>query len=267
MSELDFQIASEAAAQRDGEPFIFEFHHEAAKQRLSDLTFTRRVSVMNTTRLGHELVARAGKSYACAERLVLPAESATLTMSLTEMLTRRRSAREFTGRDVAIGDLAAILRHANGVWGEAHRAEHPRRAIPSGGGLYPTELYVLPLALSALAPGAYHYDPREHLLARFLDDPAEPVLARACFGGTAITTASVAFVITVTFERQSVKYGERAYRFALLECGHLGQNLLLAGTALGLGTLPVGGFLDDELNSYLRVDGTEEAVLYVVLMG
>ncbi|MDQ4131332.1 MAG: nitroreductase family protein, partial [Actinomycetota bacterium] len=64
-----------------------------------------------------------------------------------------------------------------------------------------------------------------------------------------------------------VKYGERAYRFTLLECGHLAQNLLLVGGALGLGTLPVGGFLDDDLNTYLGLDGRRESVLYLVLMG
>ena len=267
MSELEFQIAAESAAERSEEPFIFELHHEAAKQRPSDLSFARRVGVLNSTRLGHELVMRAGKSYACAERIPLPAEGATVTMSLTEALSRRRTAREFTGRDITIRELVAILRHANGVSDETHGDDHPLRAIPSGGGLYPTELYVLPLGLSELPLGAYHYDPGQHFLARFLADPAEPVLTRACFGGAAITTASVAFAITVTYERQSIKYGERAYRFALMECGHLAQNLLLVATALGLGTLPLGGFLDDELNTYLRVDGTREAVLYVVLMG
>jgi SagB-type dehydrogenase family enzyme len=80
-------------------------------------------------------------------------------------------------------------------------------------------------------------------------------------------TASVALAISACFERQRIKYGERTYRFALLEAGHLAQNLLLVGTALGLGTLPVGGFLDDEVNDYLRLDGRREAVLYLILMG
>jgi SagB-type dehydrogenase family enzyme len=267
MSELDFQIVSEAALEHTGESYVFELYHETAKQRRSDLRFARRVDVFNNTRLGHALVRRAGKSYACAEQIALPAADAGPTMSLAEALRKRRSTAAFIGQDIPIEVLATILRFANGTSGGSDSHEHPQRVIPSGGGLYPTELYILPLGLSALPLGAYHYDPREHRLGRFLVDPAEPVLARACFGGATITTASVAFAITAIFERQSIKYGERAYRFALLECGHLAQNLLLVGTALGLGTLPVGGFIDDELNSYLRVDGTREAVLYLVLMG
>ena len=267
MSELEFQIASESAAESGEDPFVFELHHEAAKLRPSDLAFARRVNVLNNSRLGHAFVRRAGKSYACAQRVALPPENSDIAMTLTEALSRRRSVREFAGRDVTLRELAAMLRYGNGICGEPHTGDHPRRAIPSGGGLYPTELYVLPLGMSELRVGAYHYDPRHHLLSRFLDEPAEPVLARACFAGAAVTTASLAFAMTLTFERQSIKYGERAYRFALMECGHLAQNLLLVGTALGLGTLPFGGFLDDELNAYLRIDGTREAVLYVLFMG
>ncbi|HXT93793.1 MAG TPA: SagB/ThcOx family dehydrogenase [Trebonia sp.] len=267
MSELEFQIASESAVQWGEDPFVFELHHEAAKQRPSDLAFTRRVNVLNNSRLGHEFVRRAGKTYACAQRVALPAEDAEIAMPLTEALRQRRSVREFAGRDITLAELAVMLRYGNGTCGEPHAEDHPRRAIPSGGGLYPTELYVLPLGMSDLPAGAYHYDARHHLLSRFLDEPAEPVLARACFAGAAVTTASLAFAVSVTFERQSIKYGERAYRFALMECGHLAQNLLLVGTALGLGTLPFGGFLDDELNGYLHLDGTREAVLYVLFIG
>ncbi|TIU08771.1 MAG: SagB/ThcOx family dehydrogenase, partial [Mesorhizobium sp.] len=40
------------------------------------------------------------------------------------------------------------------------------------------------------------------------------------------------------------------------------QNICLAATALRLGVCPVGGFVDDEMNDLLDVDGVEEAVLY-----
>jgi SagB-type dehydrogenase family enzyme len=188
-------------------------------------------------------------------------------MPVQEAIARRRSARCFEGRPFSLRELATLLKFGNGVLESSHDEPVARRAIPSGGGLYPTEVYVLPLEVDGLEPGAYHYDALEHELARFVDLPAEPALGRACYLGKALPTASVAFAISACFERQSVKYAERAYRFTLLECGHLAQNLLLMATALGLDALPIGGFMDDELNRYLRLDGRREAVLYVILMG
>ena len=64
-----------------------------------------------------------------------------------------------------------------------------------------------------------------------------------------------------------VKYGERGYRFALLECGHIAQNLLLAAEAEGLAAVPIGGFVDDMINDLMGLDGVSEAVVYVVLAG
>jgi len=43
------------------------------------------------------------------------------------------------------------------------------------------------------------------------------------------------------------KYRERTYRYVLLEAGHVGQNLCLAATGLGLGACTVGAFDDDDL--------------------
>lgn len=53
----------------------------------------------------------------------------------------------------------------------------------------------------------------------------------------------------------------------LLEAGHIGRNLYLAATSMGLGACAVGAFLDDALNDLLGLDGQEEAVLYVVSVG
>lgn len=52
-----------------------------------------------------------------------------------------------------------------------------------------------------------------------------------------------------------------------MEAGHLGQNLYLAATALGLGVCGIGAFFDDPLNQMLGIDGKTEAALYLVTVG
>jgi SagB-type dehydrogenase family enzyme len=79
--------------------------------------------------------------------------------------------------------------------------------------------------------------------------------------------AAVCVVLSAVFQRTRWKYRERAYRYILLEAGHIGQNLYLSATSLGLGACAVGAFHDDKLNDLLGVDGEEEAALYILAVG
>lgn len=45
------------------------------------------------------------------------------------------------------------------------------------------------------------------------------------------------------------KYSQRFFHFALLEAGHIAQNICLTMQSLGLGTRPIGEFLDDEYDA------------------
>jgi len=79
--------------------------------------------------------------------------------------------------------------------------------------------------------------------------------------------ATVVFLLTALFHWARFKYGERSYRFALLEAGHLAQNIHLVSAALGVGSVPIGGFIDDELNRLVGVNGVDEAVVYAIAVG
>jgi SagB-type dehydrogenase family enzyme len=79
--------------------------------------------------------------------------------------------------------------------------------------------------------------------------------------------AGVVLVITAIFQRTRRKYKDRAYRYVLLDAGHLGQSLNLAATALGLGACVMGAFLDDQVNRLVQVDGEDEAALFLVSVG
>ena len=78
---------------------------------------------------------------------------------------------------------------------------------------------------------------------------------------------ALVLIVTSMFWRARFKYGQRGYRFALLEAGHLAQNVLLGAAALDLAAVPVGGFYDRKLAEFLAVDGVNEAPLYVIPIG
>jgi SagB-type dehydrogenase family enzyme len=74
-------------------------------------------------------------------------------------------------------------------------------------------------------------------------------------------------MLTGVFERTILKYGERGYRFVLLEVGHIAQNLCLLAEEMGLGAVCLGGFYDREVETVLGIDGTDESILYLVAVG
>lgn len=79
--------------------------------------------------------------------------------------------------------------------------------------------------------------------------------------------ASLIIFIATLFERMLLKYGERGYRFILMEVGFVSQNISLICEALDLGSCMIGGFLDDEVNKFLEIDGLSESVLNVIIVG
>jgi SagB-type dehydrogenase family enzyme len=73
--------------------------------------------------------------------------------------------------------------------------------------------------------------------------------------------APVIFLITAEYKRITEKYGERGIRYALIEVGHVGQNLFLQAEALGLGAGIVGAFNDLEVSRVAALPPKHEPLL------
>lgn len=216
-------------------------------------------------------VGGAGKSYPTRPAVALPkARRRLFGARLDDTLRARRSHRGgFPRAGLRLDHLGALLDLAVGATGEAPGAEGPHlRAFPSAGGLYPLEVYVAALGGAPLEGGIHHYDAARHALARVAPCPGREDLARMIFADEeAWEHAAAAIVLTGVFDRTQAKYGERGYRFVLLEAGHAAQNLLLVAQSLGLPAIPIGGFCEDTLGEAMGLPGAKESPLYVVLLG
>jgi SagB-type dehydrogenase family enzyme len=62
-----------------------------------------------------------------------------------------------------------------------------KRAVPSAGGLHPTEAYVFVQNVEGIAPGFYHYHPVEHALEPLTAIAPEDTQATALSPGSAIS--------------------------------------------------------------------------------
>ena len=187
-------------------------------------------------------------------------------VSLAEALAARRSQRTFGDRPVTVVELATLLHAAYGVTGDLAGTPQLLRTAPSGGALYPLELYVLPCGVEGLEASLYHYDPLRHVLERLAPLPVIVGSDLSPYGDL-LERCGAVIAITAMFWRSRFKYGHRAYRFTLLEAGHAAQNALLAAAALGLAAVPLGGFYDRAVDALLGVDGLHEAALYLVPVG
>jgi SagB-type dehydrogenase family enzyme len=187
----------------------------------------------------------------------------SLTMPLGESINRRASARAGFGTGVlSLEQLSLLLAATYGSLPESQR-----RSVPSGGALYPLSVYVAVLGRAEIAPGIYWHDPVAHTLATIETHDPTSAINEAMISPSYVEGASAIVIVTAMFWRSRFKYGERGYRYVLLEAGHAMQNLLLAATASSIPALPLGGFFDDVIERLLRIDGVDEGVLYTCALG
>jgi SagB-type dehydrogenase family enzyme len=79
--------------------------------------------------------------------------------------------------------------------------------------------------------------------------------------------AACAVIFSCVFETVTQKYGERGYRFALLEAGGMAHALTLTATACGVHSAQMGGIVDTTVEDLLDIDGSLESVIHSVFLG
>jgi SagB-type dehydrogenase family enzyme len=188
-----------------------------------------------------------------------------------ETLRARRTHRKFAKGKVSLENVSKLLQTTWGVQGYFQTnvfGKLPYKTSPSGGARHPGEVYLMALKVDGLETGLYHYDPRDHRLAR-LPARASPRLASAyCADQRYFAGAAALFIMTAVFARTMWKYGRaRAYRVVLLETGHLCQTFCLTATRLGLAPFSTAALKDTLIEKHLGLDGISESVLYVAGVG
>lgn len=213
---------------------------------------------------------RRVKPYRDRPKFDLPQDFPAAKSSLDEAMFRRVTAREFSGGSMPLALLAKVLYMSYGVTRSNEDTHFPRpmRVIPSGGALYPLELYVCALRVDGLEPGLYHYDPEDHQLdvLRLGDEPGERT-AHLFVQPELVDEAAALILVSAVFYRSTFKYGARGYRFVLLEAGHLAQNATLVTQAQGYASALLGGYFDRDVDRYLGIDGLNESVVYAIPVG
>jgi len=205
------------------------------------------------------------KKFPDAVRHNLPDLSAGGGLPLWETIAARRSVRRFSTRPLSLTDLSRLLWASQGI--TARTMGSALRASPSAGALYPVETYLAAHAVEGLPSGIHHYSVLRHELEELRSGDFREETARGALDQGIASSASVVFIWTACFPRSAWKYRERAYRYVYLDAGHIAENLALAAVAVGLGSCQIAALYDDEINRMLGIDGVDESVLYMSVVG
>lgn len=202
------------------------------------------------------------KVIAMSKTIHLPAPVTKGKVSLEEAIKERRSRRSFKDNALNLNQVSQILWAAQGITEERGY----KRAAPSAGALYPVEIYLVVAKVETLDAGVYHYNPVNHSLDLILSGNYQVALAKACLGQMFIADAPISIVVTAQYERTTSKYGERGLRYVHIEVGHVGQNICLETVSLGLATVTIGAFWDEEVSKTLHLPERYKP-LYVLPVG
>lgn len=235
-----------------------ETYNEAAKLYPSSAgAGARGIRLLEVTPELQLSVSRAGRRHRQRPQLPLPAP-AWPPVQLGHAIESRCSRAPSLDSRLALAELATL------VWALNGRCEDGRRTIPSGGALYPLEVYVVANRIEGVQAGVHHFDPFGHSLELLAVDVER--LPSALVDST-LASAPAVLAITGMFWRSRFKYGQRGYRFTLLEAGHALQNALLTAAALGLAALPIGGYYDALVDEILGLNGVDESTIYLLAVG
>jgi SagB-type dehydrogenase family enzyme len=124
-------------------------------------------------------------------------------------------------------------------------------------------MFLYTIGNERLAEGIYHFNSesqemvllervsfQENILPLFVNQelPGKPKLV---------------LFITGFFERNTLVFGERAYRYTLIEAGRILQNIQLICTGQGFSIRNVGEFYDRKVDKLLDIDGVAHSILYL----
>ncbi|MEU0244919.1 SagB/ThcOx family dehydrogenase [Streptomyces sp. NPDC006235] len=184
---------------------------------------------------------------------------------LDRILRGRRSRRVRASRlerDTLTGALCSAM---------APSADSGLRPYPSAGGCYAVSAYCYASDVEGLDPGAYRFAPVEGTLV-----PLEAVHVDGSTVGeipellrtTVLRADTVQAVLILVADMHGIgsRYGERGYRYALLEAGHVSQNLALAFEARAISHCPLGGFFDDVVRRVFALPDQLHLPLYAMAL-
>ena len=189
----------------------------------------------------------------------LPKPQTDGDISLEKSIKNRRTIRSFSSKHLSLEQLSQLLWAAQGITGDRGF----KRSAPSGGALYPMDIYTVvgKNGVDGLDDGVYHYKAKNHAISLISGGDLRDQVSSAALSQTWMAGAPINMVITAEYNRICIKYGERGIRYAMIEAGHIGQNIFLQAEAMGLAAGIVGAFQDKKVIKSMNIPENHNPLL------
>ena len=179
---------------------------------------------------------------------------------------------------LTLAALAQALWYANGLlrrkvdvdWAKSAAAQNRdgpsyARGTSSGGGLYPTELYLVAEDLPGLPNGIYHHCEARSTLQRTRAGRHARAL---CASWRGVTRHGVChLVLTTRFWKNVFKYKNFGYQLMTEDCGAVVGTLLQALDDVGIAATVRFNFADRGVADIMGLDQDAEAAMIVIELG
>ncbi|MCL2226249.1 MAG: SagB/ThcOx family dehydrogenase [Oscillospiraceae bacterium] len=192
-----------------------------------------------------------------------------------DLLDIRRSERVYDAAKVMTqSQLAFLLWSTQGIQeirGENYASLRP---VPSGGARHPFETYFAVRNVEGLAPGIYHYLPLENVGTKlvaieFLGELPnyEERIVESVAGQKWVASTPVVLYLSCVAYRAEWRYSVLSHRVAMLDAGHVGQNMMFSAAAMGMGSCCIAAYNQKVCDEILGLDGDEEYTVYACAVG
>jgi SagB-type dehydrogenase family enzyme len=183
-------------------------------------------------------------------------------------LNNRRSRRSYKDEALSLAELSFLLWATQGVKRKSSDNKFSTRTVPSGGSRHPFETYLAVHNVTGLKPGIYRYQPFDNqIVFLFSVDDLRNKAGKAALGQSFVGNCAVTFIWSVIPYRMEWRYTLDSRKIILQDSGHLCQNLYIACEAISCGTCAIGAYDQKLFDELLRLDGTDEFVVYVAPVG
>jgi epothilone synthetase B len=179
------------------------------------------------------------------------------------LYTGRASQHEFTTQLISFGEFSNFLSNLQQIeWNGL-----PKYRYPSGGGLYPVQIYlwIKPDRIEGIPGGCYYYHPKEHQLILLsakaeIDNSLHVPTNHGLFSQSA-------FSIFLIGQLEAVEplYGSLSRDFCLLEAGYIGQLLMTVAPDYQIGLCPIGAINFEPIRELFTL--SENQILVHSLLG
>jgi SagB-type dehydrogenase family enzyme len=190
-----------------------------------------------------------------ASVVALPKPDVTGRVTLEQTIAQRRSVREYAPGALKLAEVAQLMWVAQGI-----TSPDGKRATPSARAVYPLQVWLVANDVTGLPAGIYRYEPKEHALTPIVAGPQRDSVAAAARGQETVQHAAAVVAVIGDSALAAAKFRGNAERWLGMEAGFIVQDVYLECTALGLGTVMVGGFDEGAVRRALGVPAGWEAL-------